>query len=144
MVDLWDPTETLPTSIADVITRQKNIQFASRSKEHLEDHRKLQNLRRTIRLLADQIPVGKRNTVHVKALLAQGCSSSINIVRVIMKAFPDDNHLKDIDFSSAAIDKRWAAGQQDIDRVFKHKKWLQPLPTNVGMAIHELSQEPSN
>ncbi len=141
MLDLWDPTEALPSSIGEVMTRQKNIQYASRSKEHLEDHQKMQNLRRTIRLLAEQIPVAKRNTKEVRALLERGCSSSINIVRLIMKALPDDDHLKDIDFSAASVDKRWAAGQHDVDRVFKHRQWLKPLTPDVGMAIHELSQE---
>jgi NTE family protein len=143
MIDLWDPTEAIPTSIQGVIARQKNIQYASRSHEHLDDHRKMQNLRRTIRLLAEQVPPAKRNSRKVRALIEQGCTSSINIVRLIMKALPEDDHLKDIDFSVATLNKRWAAGQHDVGRVFKHKQWLKPLAPEVGMAIHELLQDES-
>jgi NTE family protein len=144
MVDLWDPTEALPTSLSEVMTRQKNIQYASRSKGHVDDHRRMQNLRRTIQQLAEHVPAAKRNSREVKALADQGCSSSINIVRLIMKALPDDDHLKDIDFSAATLKKRWAAGQNDVARMFKHKQWLTPLPAGVGMAIHELAQDDKN
>jgi NTE family protein len=141
MIDLWDPTEKLPDSIAAAITRQKDIQYASRSREHLEDHRKMQNLRRAIRMLAPHIPAGKKSSADLKRLLNLGCASTINIVRLIMKAQPDDDHMKDIDFSRGALTARWNAGQADVKRALQHKSWLKPLPAHLGMAVHELKQE---
>jgi NTE family protein len=141
MIDLWDPSEKLPDSIAAAITRQKDIQYASRSREHLEDHRTMQNLRRAIRMLAPHIPASKRASVELKRLLNLGCESTINIVRLIMKAQPEDDHMKDIDFSRAALNARWDAGHRDITRALQHKSWLEPLPAHLGMAVHELKQE---
>ena len=141
MIDLWDPTEKVPGSIADAITRQKDIQYASRTTEHLDDHKRMQNLRRAIRLLAERLPAKDLKTPAIKRLAALGCNSTINIVRLIMKALPEDDQSKDIDFARATLDARWKAGAHDIDRTFAHKSWLTAPPPDVGMVVHELTQE---
>ncbi len=141
MVDLWDPTEKLPTSIAEALTRQKDIQYASRSAEHLDDHEKMQNLRRAIQLLSEKLPAKERNAPAVKKLSALGCASTINIVRLIMKALPEDDQTKDIDFAHTTLKARWGAGLHDIDRALAHKSWLKTPPTHIGMVVHELVQE---
>ena len=141
MIDLWDPTETVPTSIAAAITRQKDIQYASRSREHLEDHRQMQNMRRAIRTLSERLPARERKARELQPLLRLGCDSTINIVRLIMKALPGDDHMKDIDFSRTTQAARWKAGHRDAMRALHHKSWLKPWPAHLGMAVHELPQE---
>ena len=140
MIDLWDPTEKEPASIAEAITRQKDIQYASRSAEHLEDHERMQNLRRAIQILSKHLPAKDRKSATVKKLLDLGCSSTINIVRLIMKALPHDNQNKDIDFARATIEARWQAGLHDAARALAHKSWLAPLPAHIAMVVHELKQ----
>ena len=141
MVDLWDPTESVPDSIAAAMTRQKDIQYASRSREHLDDHRKMQNLRRAVRILSRHVPPQERKSPDLKSLLELGCDNTISIVRLIMKALPEDDHMKDIDFSRSTLTARWKAGHRDAERALRHKSWLKPLPAHLGMAIHELPQE---
>ena len=141
MIDLWDPTVEEPRSIAQAMARLKDIQYASRSKEHLIAHKKLQDLRCAIELLAAQLPATALKNTAVQKAVALGDSHSINIVRLIMKALTSDDQSKDIDFSRAAIEARWQAGCQDAKRALLHKQWLKPLQEGVGMAIHELEQE---
>ena len=78
-----------------------DIQYASRSHEHLDDHRTMQNLRRAVRILSRRISAKDRRSPAFKHLFDMGCDSTISIVRLIMKALPDDGHMKDIDFSRA-------------------------------------------
>ena len=141
MIDLWDPTESLPNSIAAAIHRHKNIQYSSRTREHLEEHRQKQNLRRAVRILADQLPAKARDAAALKPLVNLGSDSTIRIVRMVMKAMSTDSHTKDIDFSRPTVTTRWAAGHHDALRALRHKNWLKPLPPHLGMAIHELAQE---
>ena len=141
MIDLWDPTETRPGSISDALARQKDIQFASRSSEHLEDHARMQNLRRAIRLLSENLTTKQRALPAIKKLAALGCASTVNIVRLIMKALPTDDQNKDIDFARASLLARWQAGVHDVGRALAHKSWLSAPPNHIGMVIHELQQE---
>ena len=141
MVDLWDPTEDEPHSISAAMARQKDIQYASRTREHLEDHRTMQNMRRAIEILSSRLPEKDRSNPAFKRLSRLGCRSTVNIVRLIMKALPTDDHNKDIDFTESRLAARWQAGLRDAQRALQHKSWLAPLPEHIGMVIHELPQE---
>lgn len=141
MIDLWDPTEAEPHSISAAMARQKNIQYASRTREHLEDHRVMQNMRHAIRILAGHVPPAERKDPALQRLAHLGCQASINVVHLIMKALPFDDQNKDIDFARSRLAARWHAGQHDAGRALRHKAWLTPLPEHVGMVIHELQQE---
>ena len=141
MVDLWDPTEAEPRSIGSAMARLKDIQYASRTREHLEDHRTMQNMRRAIDILSSRLTTKDRDDPILRKLVGLGCTGTINIVRLIMKAMPTDDHTKDIDFARARLDLRWQAGLRDAQRALHHKRWLAPVPASVGMVIHELVQE---
>jgi NTE family protein len=141
MVDLWDATESRPQSIAEVMARYKNIQYASRSAEQLMMHQKLQNMQRAIRVLTKNLSPAARQKEELQPLIEMGCDHTINVVNLIMKALPDDNVFKDIDFSAETIATRWQTGIHDCRRALRHKAWLQPLPPHAGLIIHELPQE---
>ncbi len=141
MVDLWDATESRPESIAEALARYKNIQYASRSAEQLMMHQKLQDMQRAIRVLAKNLSPAARQKEELQPLIEMGCDHTINVVNLVMKALPDDNVFKDIDFSTETIAKRWQAGIDDCRRALKHKAWLKPLPPHAGLIIHELPQE---
>lgn len=141
MVDLWDPTEARPQSISEALTRYKSIQYSNRSREQLATHQRLQDLQKAIRELAKHVPAETLKRKEIKALANLGCDHTINVVNLIMKAFPGEQYFRDIDFSLDMVDKRWQAGTHDCKRALRHKGWLQPLPPHAGLVIHELPQE---
>lgn len=141
MVDLWDPTESRPDSLAEAMSRYKSIQYASRAKEQLMMHKQLQDMQRAIRALTEHLPAAERKKKELKAIMEMGCDHTINVVHLIMKALPNDRYFKDVDFSASTVQARWQAGLRDCTRVFQHKTWLNPLPPHTGLMIHELKQE---
>ena len=140
MIDLWDPTEDVPSTIRETLARQKDIQYASRTREHLEDHRRMQNMRHAIRALSHRLARLGDGHEDLQDLAHMGCDATINVVRLIMKALPHDDHNKDVDFSRVSLQERWQAGQDDAKRTLAHPHWLQAPAPNVGMVIHELPQ----
>lgn len=142
MVDLWDPTEARPQSIAEALARYKSIQYASRSQEQLENYEVIANLQKAIRHLSSKIPAAERAKKETQTLMKLGCDHTINVVNLIMKSSPEDqNYFKDIDFSASTVKARWQAGAHDCQRALRHKSWLLPLPPHAGLVIHELPQE---
>jgi NTE family protein len=141
MVDLWDASEAAPTSLSEALTRVKDIQYASRTREHIDDHERLQNLRRAVRLLGHKLGPKATEDPQVKRLLALGCDHSIDIVHLVMKAMPSEDSLRDIDFSSDTLRARWSAGLRDGQRALAHRSWLTPPPDHLGMRVHTLPQE---
>ena len=141
MVDLWDASEAAPHTMAQALTRYKDIQYASRIMEHLEDHERMQNLRRAVRLVGRRLDARTAADPAVKALLALGCDSRIDIVHLVMRALPGEDSWRDIDFSDVRLRARWAAGLKDGRRVLKRAAWREPANDQVGMRVHSLPQD---
>ncbi len=140
MVDLWDASEAAPSTMAGALTRYKDIQYASRILEHLEDHERLQNLRRALRLVGRKLDAKTAADPAIKELLALGCDSRIDVVHLVMQALPGEDSWRDIDFSDARLRARWDAGLRDGRRVLRHSDWLKPADASVGMRVHTLPQ----
>jgi len=140
MVDLWDASEAAPHTMAQALTRYKDIQYASRILEHLGDHEHMQNLRRALRLVGRKLDGKTAADPAVKELLALGCDSRIDVVHLVMQALPGEDSWRDIDFSDARLRARWAAGLRDGRRVLKRAAWREPPDDNVGMRVHSLPE----
>jgi NTE family protein len=141
MVDLWDASEAAPGSLNDAMRRLKDIQYASRTREHIQDHERMQNLRRAVRLLGQRLGPRASGDPATKRLLALGCDHSIDIVHLVMKALPSEDSFRDIDFSRDTLQARWSAGLRDGQRALNHRSWLTPPADHLGMRVHTLAQD---
>lgn len=140
LVDLWDPTEHLPATMSDVMDRMKSIQYTGRTTAQIQVRKRIEDLQKAIRLLAEQIPQDRLADPAVAALAAKGADRTVNVIRLIMKALEGDDQFRDVDFTASAVVARWAAGNADAARALRHKAWLKPVPPHAGLVIHELDQ----
>ena len=141
MIDLWDPSEALPQTMAEVMERQKAIQYAGRAREQLKLQAGKEELQQAIRALASLVPAETLKDPAIAGLAAKGCDRTVQVVRLIMKQLNGDDQFKDIDFTAATVAARWHAGSSDAARALRHKAWLRPVPPHAGLIIHELEQE---
>jgi NTE family protein len=140
LVDLWDPTEHLPATMSDVMDRMKSIQYTGRTTAQIQVRKRIEDLQKAIRLLAEQIPQDRLADPAVAALAAKGADRTVNVIRLIMKALEGDDQFRDVDFTASTVVARWAAGNADAARALRHKAWLKPVPPHAGLVIHELDQ----
>lgn len=138
MVDLWDASEAAPHTMAQALTRYKDIQYASRICEHLDDHERLQNLRRALRLVGRKLDARAAADPAVKELLALGCDARIDVVHLVMRALPGEDSWRDIDFSDERLRARWSAGLKDGRRMLARAPWKEAAGHCVGMRVHTL------
>lgn len=138
MVDLWDASEAAPQTMAQALTRYKDIQYASRILEHLDDHERMQNLRRALRLLGRKVPAKVAADPAMKELLALGCDTLVDVVHMVMQALPGEDSWRDIDFSDSRLRARWAAGLKDGRTMLERAPWNAPAEDGIGMRVHTL------
>lgn len=140
MVDLWDAREAAPQTMAQAMKRLKDIQFASRMCEQLDEHQKLQNLRRAVRLLGRRLDERSAADPGIKALLAMGCDARIDVVHLVMQSQPGEDSWRDIDFTPERLDARWKAGVADARKMLARAPWREPLAEDTGMRVHSLQR----
>ncbi len=137
MVDLWSASGDEPTTIDQVATRQKDVMYASRSKNHIEHYLELHRLRSLVRKLHGELPESCRERTAY-ALDAVGRDSTIHIVRLAYSGRDWHMASKDINFSRGSIEWRWEQGYNDALRAIRQRGWTSFVPAETGIVVHEL------
>ena len=137
-VNVWQPEGPEPGSIWQVMGRQKEIQYASRTDSHIARHQQIHRLRHVIRELQQQLPAKQRATARVRELTAWGCGTTMHVVRLLAPRLEGEDHTKDIDFTAGGVRARRAAGRADAHAVIAREPWLAPVDPLEGVIVHEV------
>jgi NTE family protein len=136
-VNVWQPEGPEPGSIWQVMGRQKEIQYASRTDSHIARQQQIHRLRHVIRELQKQMPPQKRDDAKVKELTAWGCGTTMHVVRLLAPRLEGEDHTKDIDFTAAGVRMRREAGLADAKAVIEQAPWQAPVDALEGIVVHE-------
>lgn len=139
MVDLWSARGPEPTTFDEVQTREKDVTFASRSKLHIDDYLRMHELRRVVRTMYESLPPELRTADIHKALAAVGADTTMHIVRLAYAGRDWHMASKDINFSKGSIEWRWQQGYRDAKRAVENAAWMQRVPVETGVVVHELA-----
>jgi len=140
-VHLWNPIGPVPRSIWEVFHRHKDIQYSSRIASHISRHQQTHRLRHVVSQLVRQIPSELRDTEVVKDLAGYGCVTQMHVVRLLAPRIGNENHTKDIDFSSAGIGARRAAGYSAAMAALQQAPWQGNFDPIEGVILHEAIPE---
>jgi NTE family protein len=135
-VQIWHTRGPEPESVMQVLDRQKDIMFASRSKSHIARQAQIHQLRHVVRELVRMLPAEKRRSPEVKALAGYGCGTVMHLVEINAGRLDGEGYSRDIDFSQAAIHARWQAGYADTRRMIQLRPWDEPIDPMVGVTLH--------
>jgi NTE family protein len=136
-VNMWQPHGAEPSSIWQVLSRQKDIQYASRGKSHVARQKQIHRLRHVVRELGLRLSDEQRADPIVRELLGYGCHTTMHLVRLLSPRLDREDHTKDIDFTRAGIRTRWHAGYQHAQRVLAEKPWEMEVDPLQGIVVHE-------
>jgi NTE family protein len=136
-VNIWQPNGPEPTDIMQVLSRQKDLQYASRAKSQVMRQKQIHRLRHVIAELARKLPEAERGSEEVRRLAGFGCLTRMHVVRLLAPAIAGEDHTKDIDFSARGIRGRWEAGYADTVRVLEQQPWTHRFDPLEGFILHE-------
>ena len=136
-VHLWNPSGPEPTTMAEVLNRQKDVQYSSRIASQITRQQQAHRLRHVINQLAARLPASERNSDAVKELASYGCSTQMHVVRLLAPQLSREDHTKDIDFSPSGIMQRWDAGYRHTKAVLARKPWVGEFDPLSGVILHE-------
>jgi NTE family protein len=138
---MWHSSGPEPQTFLDVLSREKDIQFASRDATYIARQQDLHRLRHVVRELVRLMPEGQRDTPEVKELAAYGCKTFMHIVRLNAPYIEGEGNSRDYDFTREGIRLRWKAGHDDTARVLEQRPWEAEVDPMVGVAVHDCQPE---
>lgn len=140
-VDLWSADGDLPRNLADVVTRQKEIQYSSRTRANTNQFKHVQRLRSTLGSLLSKLPDELREAEEVKILSQEADQKVFNLVHLIYRAQNYEGHSKDYEFSRLTMSEHWRAGYQDALRTLRHPEVLKRPTTLDGVSTFDLARQ---
>jgi NTE family protein len=136
-VHLWNPAGAEPTTMGEVLTRHKDVQYSSRIASQIERQQQAHRLRHVINELAARLPESERDDPAVRNLIGYGCSTRMHVVRLLAPQLDRETHTKDIDFSPSGIMQRWDAGYAHTRLVLARAPWIGEFDPLSGVVLHE-------
>jgi len=124
-VDLFPAAAAAPPrTIMDVMAREKEIRFSSRTRQVSNQLVKLRKEREAIRALLAKLPPDLRDDPDAVALAAAAREYSVSLVQLIYRAYAWESGSRDYEFSARAMAEHWAAGQAAVAETMTRSELL--------------------
>jgi NTE family protein len=136
LVHIWNPTGPEPDTLQRVMSRQKDLQYASRAKAQIARQGQLHKLRHVVKQLSALLPEDVRARPEVAELAAYGCTTQMHVVRLLAPPIDGEDHTKDIDFSCSGVKARREAGYADTMSMIERSPWREPTDPIEGVVEH--------
>lgn len=138
-VDLWSARGAVPRTLAEAITRQKEIQYSSRTRASTDQFKNEQKLRCAIAGLIARVPDELKATPEYALLLREADRNVYNIVQLIYRSKHYEGDWKDFEFSSRSMEDHWSAGRSDTVRTLRHAEVLERPTSADGLFTFDVA-----
>lgn len=117
-VDLFSARGPAPRTLAQVVDREQDIRYSSRTRALTDMLCERHEMRRRLRALAALLPAERRKDARVDALLvglgADTADPTVTLVHVIHRHQRSETQMRDYEFSRASMQAHWQAGRRDM------------------------------
>ncbi|CAM5369069.1 patatin-like phospholipase family protein [Eoetvoesiella caeni] len=134
---LWQQQDKAPHSIDRVMSRYKDIQYASRAESHTVRQQQIHHLRHIVRELGNLLPEKIRATADAQELIDWGCGTVMHVISLQAPALEGEDHAKDIDFTLDGIAARWNAGRKFARSKIAAAPWEAAIDPIQGIVVHD-------
>jgi NTE family protein len=138
-VDLWSARGEFPRNMLEVMTREKEIRYSSRTRAGTDQFKHVQRLRRAAAALLEKLPENLRNTPEAKLLSTAADRKVYNVIQLIYRARNYEGHSKDYEFSRLSMEEHWRAGYHDARRTLRHGDVLKRPDNHEGFFTFDLA-----
>ena len=141
-VDLWSARGPVPGNMSDVEDRMKEIRYSSRTRMVTDQLRWTQYLRHVLLHMLEDIPAELRTKdPYVRMAEDLACNKRYNVVHLIYRNKPYEQHYKDYQFGLASMQEHWASGLEDMRNTLSDPTRL-AMPENAsGFITHDIHGE---
>ncbi len=143
-VDLFPAVGQLPQTLADVVAREKDIRFSSRTRLNTSQVVQRQRLAQATARLLGKLPPALRDDPDVRELAKLHHSpGNMDIVHLIYRSKAYESHSKDYEFSRRSMLEHWQAGVADMTRTLNAPSWQNHGADTQGVHVFDVPADDS-
>ena len=127
--------------MAEVATRQKEIQYSSRTCANSDRFKHTHRLRSALSRLLQKLPEDLKESPDVAVLSPAATHKVYNLVQLIYRSKQYEGDSKDYEFSRPSMEDHWRAGYHDTVRTLRHPEVLARPLNREGVFTFDLAQD---
>jgi NTE family protein len=140
-VDLWSSRGEFPGNLAEVATRQKEIQYSSRTRANTDQFKRLQRMRCALATLLEKLPEDLKASEEARMLSPFADRKRYSIVHLIYRSKHYEGNSKDYEFSRLTMEEHWRAGYHDAVRTLRHPEVLERPDNLEGVSTFDVAYD---
>jgi NTE family protein len=141
-VDLWSAKGRMPDDLMEVSSRQKDIQYSSRTRAITTYMMQMQKMRRALQRVMDRLPEDAKKDPEMQEIAELACERAYNIIQLIYQTKTYEGHSKDYEFGLDAMREHWQSGLDDIRRTLADPRRLdRPTASEDGVVSHDVHRQ---
>jgi len=140
-VDLFAALGTVPTTLAEVTEREKDIRFSSRTRLNTTNELDRQVIAQAAKRLLEKLPPEWRDDPDVRALSRVRCETAVDVVHLIYRSKHYETQSKDYEFSRLSMREHWDAGRADMAHTLHDPRWVNHEPAATGVHVFDLTAD---
>jgi NTE family protein len=137
-VDLFSARGVLPRDMDDVLARQKDIQYSSRTRLVTDYFRERHDRDLLAKKLLAKIPDDNLDADERALKLRLAHMPEATILELIYQQAAYETQAKDYEFSAASMREHWNSGFLDTKRTLRHRDWLEVSESDAGLSVHDI------
>ena len=131
-VDLFAAEGMMPHDMSDVLAREKEIRFSSRTRLNTNEAARNERHDKALKRLLDRLPPEFADDGDVRILRKQEDRGAVTAVHLIYARKPYETHSMDNEFSRLTMEEHWKAGYDDVRKTFASRQWLNRVIPDDG------------
>ncbi len=137
-VDLFSARGALPRDMYDVMARQKDIQYSSRTRLITDYYARLYKQNLLLHRLLERLP--EDSLSEEERALKQKLSHlpGIIILQLIYQQVAYEGQAKDYEFSGTSMREHWAAGLRDTRESIRRRDFVTMSHDGTGIVVHDV------
>ena len=139
-VDLFNMQGELPETLDQVMEREKDIRYSSKTRFNTKRVRELCELRAALGRLLAKLPPTLATDADAKLLSEASKAGQITVAHLINRRLQYSSQSKDCEFSRATVSELWSAGLEDVRRAASKTDWATPEELWEGIRIYDLTK----
>ena len=140
-IDLFSARGALPRDLQDVLARQKDIMYSSRTRYNTDVYRRIHTWKRRLHIALDKISEELLSEEERKLKEDLANMPDITILQLIYQQKAYEGHAKDYEFSGTSMREHWQSGYEDTKRTLRRRDWLAMPPHGAGIVVHDVHRE---
>jgi NTE family protein len=140
-VDLFSAAGPLPRNIQDVMGRQKDIMYSSRTRQVTDMFQRLQRWK--TRAYSALLKVPENDLTDEERGMRDKLAKlpAFTILQLIYQQKAYEGNAKDYEFSGTSMREHWQSGHEDTRRTLQRSHWLTMPSDNMSIVAHDIHRD---